>query len=1037
MTSRTELYGTAFADAGGDELVGGARLDYIARFIGAELTESAPGDDLDTEVAYGFESLGLSILREGAPDGEVIPLFERAFRIRSALWQRNDGQPEDLWLLVVSGTLAQRQPELRLLLKRIELPETDFEAQWDEVLWVQCLRSLCLLARKGNSWADVDAATDELRVLAEAQRSAEAEYLHELPSDEITAQHCRLLGLYHVAEALSVLGRYLRTGAPEGVISSLARHSEHARVLLGATRDIALERVGESLEAALTSMARASIWYNTSRLSQAARAFVESLTSDDQPSPVSELWWSQRTALSESLLDPFKAAISVQMPTSAGKTLLAEFAIVQALALNPAGSIAYVVPTRALVNQITRRLRNDLRNASTDGRDLIVEAAVPAFELDPTENGLLSSRPDILVTTPEKLDLLVRARHAAVDDLCLVVVDEAHHIADTQRGPRLELLLATLKHERAQSCRFLLLTPFLPNAEELAHWLGDNDGVAIRLDWTPSEQLRALGHWTRRDKAFVDALELLPSITQPTVWNSATLELGPARVQPDARSRPKMTASLAIRLSEGARGGTLVLTRGPGTSETRALEIAALMQEPAHDTGAGLLDASLDYIAAELGEDYALTRTLPRGVAFHHAGMPPEVRALVEVLLERGVVKVVTGTSTLAQGVNFPLSSVIIETLRVNQGRGKKTRPLRYAEFWNIAGRAGRALKDAVGLVVYPSISKAQDQEFRDYLAGEAVTVVSALADVISTLDESSKEYGLSLVRSKPVLSHFLQYLTHALRVAGYERASSQVEDLLRSSLAFHQLRQGDRSVAEHLVQWCRQFMAAQRNARLIPVADVTGLSLPSIGLLSRSADRQMADVGFWQPENLFGDSLQPLTEVVELLAQVPEMSLAPSDEQGKINPRRVAGILRDWVRGKTLPEIADAWFGSTREDLQTAGRYLFRDLAGQLPWGIGALQLVSVPEEDSEQFQRARWAPALAFYGVDDPAALAMRMVGVPRAAAATLGRHAPEFRSFEEARRWVADRSAEEWESAAQSRQMSGAVVARIWKEVGGTAA
>src|ERR1019366_3520012 len=197
-------------------------------------------------------------------------------------------------------------------------------------------------------------------------------------------------------------------------------------------------------------------------------------------------------------------AVSIQMPTSAGKTLLAEFAIVQALALNPSSTVAYIVPTRALVSQVTKRLRSDIAGAVIGGRAVVVESAVPVFELDPTEDAMLSHRPDVLVTTPEKLDLLVRSGHPVVRDVALVVVDEAHHISEPSRGPRLELLLATLNRERGTSCRYLLLTPFLPNAEELGRWLGGVDSTAISLEWRPSLQLRAVASWCKQARVFYD-----------------------------------------------------------------------------------------------------------------------------------------------------------------------------------------------------------------------------------------------------------------------------------------------------------------------------------------------------------------------------------------------------------------------------------------------------------------------------------------------------------------------------------------------------
>ncbi|MFI7309007.1 DEAD/DEAH box helicase [Streptomyces hygroscopicus] len=1043
---RNQIFVDAFLDEGGDDFVGSSRLSYIAQFLDAALDEA---NELDAEsideIAWSFESLAISAARSDQNEAKIAEFARRAFHLRAARWATlPNSSLYELWMLVVSGTLAQRQPELRLLLAGDDFRSVarhDGYASWSEQVWSSSVIALGMLARKSRSWEDVDQGVRQLTELSSLQREAESRIFGDDAGSDWREdkEKCKLLGLYHIGEALVVLGSYLRTGTPEGILVTLQRHAENARLLLGSSGDIELERVGESLEPLTTAMARASIWYNTSRLSSAAREFAQQIASGNRDNPVSELWWSQREALSQSLLDPFKTAISVQMPTSAGKTLLAEFSIVQNIALNPGSVVAYLVPTRALVNQMTRRLRNDLSGARSDGSDITVEAAAPVFELDPTESRLLSLRPDVLVTTPEKLDLLVKSGHPSVRDLSLVVVDEAHHIADESRGPRLELLLATLKREKGRRCRFLLLTPFLPNASDLAKWLGTGEGAAIELNWKPSEQIRALGHWTRirGKKIYNDSLQLLPSATQPSNWDGVVMDLGPAAIHRESRQREAMSASLAISMSERS-GGALILTGGPGKAEKRASQVAESLPGTAlaDCPEPGLLAAAIDYIENELGSDYPLAETLRSGVAFHHAGLPPEVRSLVEVLLDKGCIRVVAGTSTLAQGVDFPLSSVIVEALKVPQGRGQKYRALRYSEFWNIAGRAGRALRDRVGVVVYPSTGKVQDEEFRGYLEGEAAKVVSALLEVIKLLDERRPEYNLRLVRGNPQISHFFQYLAHALKVGGFEAASAEVEEILRSSLVFHGLQSSDRELAERLVAWSRGFMEEFRENSFLGVADTTGLSLPSVGLLSASSPRVFKDPEFWSPENLFGDSLNPLVQVIEVLAEVPEMSLSPTDDAGGLNARRVAGVLRDWVSGKTLPDIADSWFSHMDKPLTFTGRYLFKDVAGYLPWGIGALQLVELSGAHPGSTSTALHVPAMAFYGVDTINSLPLRMVGVPRAAAKGFGDRAPRFSSFEEARAWVAAQPGSAWVGAS-NRSFSADTLRTVWEAVGGSTA
>jgi helicase len=1041
---RISLFLSSFTDAGGDSEVGKGLLAYI--FEG--LTGSVPDAPLELiegvdlqELAWAFENMALQAVRSQASENVYRPLFDRAFQLRaSSLSSGNPLTLPSLWYLIASGIVSHSQPQLRHLLDELEWADS-FGGQpvaWDaRVLW-ECSRALFHLTRKRDGWTDIDIALASLRELVQLQSEMQPEMLRHptaAAGDDLHI-HSRLVGLYHLAEGLATAGEYLRTGTPETVLTSIERNAEHSRFLLRQSADSDLAEIGEIATVILPHLVRASIWFNTSRLSQAAREFARRLVESDDRTPVLELWWAQREALAQNLLDPYKVAIGVQMPTSAGKTLLAEFAMVQALALNPDSTIAYVVPTRALVGEITRRLREDLGGSAIAQRAVTVESAVPVFEVDPTENAMLAHRPDVLVTTPEKLDLLVRSGHPAVGEIALVVVDEAHHIAEPGRGPRLELVLATLKRERGTSCRYLLLTPFLPNAAELAQWLGGEDHAAISVEWRPSLQLRALAHWAKpRGQPYRDTLELVPSHNQPPEWEGVEVDLGVAAFQPGSRSRPKMAGSVAIALSKSG-SASLILTGGPSDAEERAIEVADLLTRRGDLASGGQeLSDAITYIEGELGADYPLTATMRAGVAFHHAGLAPEVRTLVERLLAKGFLRIVTGTTTLAQGVNFPLGSVIVEPLKLPAGRGRPYRKLQYGEFWNIAGRAGRALKDRIGTVIFPSVNATQDAEFREYLRGEADEIVSALAGVVSTLSDDSSEYGLKLVRDKPTLSQFLQYLVHALRVGGYAQASAEIEDILRSSLVFHRLRRDDREAAERLIRWSRRFLESARNAPLMAVADETGLSLPSVGRLVSQAPRQMATSEFWQPSNLFGEDLDGLTSAVELLADIPEFSLGLTNDPGGLDSYRIAGIMRDWVTGSTLPEIVGRWSTSNdlSDGLREVGRHLFGKLTGQIPWGLGALQLLTMTDDAGDATVRdARRVPAMTYYGVKSRGAIALRMVGVPRPAAEGLGTLAPEFDSFGAARSWTANLSERDWHAAASDTGHDGAVLKRIWESV-----
>jgi hypothetical protein len=258
--------------------------------------------------------------------------------------------------------------------------------------------------------------------------------------------------------------------------------------------------------------------------------------------------------------------------------------------------------------------------------------------------------------------------------------------------------------------------------------------------------------------------------------------------------------------------------------------------------------------------------------------------------------------------------------------------------------------------------------------------------------------------------------------------------------LVYQRLRREDHDVAESLVRWARGFFSDVRDAPYLSLSDATGFSLPSIGLLAATAPEEIRTAEFWAPAHLFGDDPAPMTHLIEVLSGVPELHLA-SDAPGGINAARVAGIVRAWVSGATLPEIAEEWYPdeALADALTSAGRYLFRDLVGQVPWGLGALQALGLgtEETDDEALLTARRIPAMTYYGVSQAEALPARMVGVPRAAASVIGRRAPVFSSFSEARRWVSELPETTWEEAGRERGMNGANLRRIWEAVGGTAA
>ena len=970
------------------------------------------------------------------PDGRR-RLFDEAFVCRRAIDLADLGLTErlsHLLCLTADGLAADRRAELIMLLRSLpqDILQVPTNAEWTDELLLRIARAFTIMARRSKGWSDVQAAAEEIGRLRELQAERESALLPQAGSQLLSS----LVSLYNLARMVDLVAEYLVAGSPGDVLIRLDRHHANVSEIAELEPAPVLAHLSDLLHIGLRALVESSVWTVTRGLGARIQAFVNALTSHERENPVLELWPSQRTALRSSLLDPAKRALVVQMPTSAGKTLVAEFAIVQALALNPDAVVVYVVPTRALVNQITLRLRVDLSPLGIN-----VEAAVPVFELDPVEDALLrGDRVHVLITTPEKLDLLLRQEHPSVSNVALAVADEAHNLGDGARGARLELMLGTLKRERP-AARFLLLSPFIPNAGDLAAWLGDDPDSTVAVDWKPTELVTAAAAWIKpRLRPFELELTTIPSAHFVELDTEVPIPLGPALIQRENRSKESVSVSTALRLAE--RGSVLVLCRGRGTSEERAAQIAAeLSERTPRELGA----AVVAYAESELGRQHPLPAQLRRGVSYHHAGLSHDLRYLIERLIDNEEVAVVCGTTTLAQGVNFPIASVVVETLKKPK-EPQGWEDLSFSEFWNIAGRAGRALRDRLGLVVYPVASGSSVEQFRTYLQREAQALASVLIDALAQVDSAADEFDLSFVRRHPTMAIFMQYVAHALSVGGYENARAEVEDLLRSSLVYHQTQTADPLLARELISITRRYLDAVggKPSGYLRLADGTGFSLESVDYLyarQRAEHREFERADFWQPESLFASDLGDLTHLVDVLGRIPELRLGHR-EAGPFNPRLVAGVIRDWINGATVVDIADSWFKSAESDpdkrKRLAGHYLYGQLVGQVPWGMGAVQRLALTAE--EDLENVGFVPSLVFYGVRTREAAALRMAGVPRIAAEGLGGHwrASEGEitgSFERLRTWLNNTSLDQWtDSLPKGSPLDGASCRRIWSVLAG---
>jgi helicase len=936
--------------------------------------------------------------------------------------------------LGVTGVLAERPSEAEHALSQHLPTALDLRNSaptttgWRNVLLRDIALAMALLIRKNDGWADVRLALELMQGLRAKQADWEAGYLVE-NGDHSERRMFELVACYHIAQLVTTMGSYLESGkgGRNRVVAELERHRDRALEATEAIHDGVLARLARLTAAVSTVMVTGSVWAQLSGVGAQVEAFASQLAGAQKEKPLFELWPSQKQALQERLLDSYARAVIVQMPTSAGKTLLAKLSIVQTLALNPRSTIAYVVPTRVLVNQIVDDLRRDLRDLGHT-----VEQASASVQLDPTEDALLETPPDVLVTTPEKLDLLVRGDHASVADLSLVIVDEAHNISDGVRGARLELLLATIRRDK-ENVRFLLLSPFLPGADSLADWLGDDKrSTPIRVDWRPNQRIvAAIDTVKHRNRDYEVVLATSEAAGNSNLPAGMTLPLARRNRRPGSLKELTSVATSALRHREGV---TLILCAGKSTAMTRADELASDLPVLA---GTKLRNAVLAHLRDELGDSNPLEKVLVRGVAYHHAGMSHETRRLIEHLVHEGSIHTVCGTTTLAQGVNFPINNVIIESRR--KGRGGE---MTFADFWNTAGRAGRGRLSDLGVVAYPVSDATQREGWDDFFRREATAVASQLSVLVQHVDEIAEDLGRQALVDHETLSPFLQYLAHAMRVSGAQEAAQDVEDLLRNSLVYRQATAVSEELGTRLAKLCRAYLQRMSNRQgLVAMADGTGFSTVTIDMLRGRAQRDptISDHDSWSPSAMFGADLTVLTDRIDMLGALPELDLG-SNTPGPFSPARVAQILRDWVQGESMENMV-AKYGPEGTPYAKSAKfasYLYSTLASNASWGMGALQKVAWAGTEVAPGDIAAYIPSMVFYGVSTREAIWMRMAGLPREAAnraaalwAERGLSAP--RSYADLRSFVSSLSAGDWDRYAGSSNVDGEQMRLLWSELG----
>ena len=419
-----------------------------------------------------------------------------------------------------------------------------------------------------------------------------------------------------------------------------------------------------------------------------------------------ELYPPQAEAVERGLLDG--KSMLLAMPTASGKTLLAELAMLRA-ALSGRRSL-YIVPLRALASE--------KYDSFQKFRELGVAVGISTGDLDKKDERL--GRNQIIIATSEKADSLMRNGASWVRDLSVLVVDEIHLLNDPGRGPTLEMTITKLRHCNPE-LQIIGLSATVANAGEMASWL---EADLVCSDWRPIQLREGI------------------ICNERLVFSDGEAPLAGGKDESAALVRDTLAQSAQILIFENSRKN----------AEAAASRLSALLvpDEATKELSSRILASGESETAVRLAA------CVSHGVAFHHAGLLPEQRRLVEQGFRESRIKVIASTPTLAAGLNLPARRVLIRSYkRYEYGRGMA--PIPVIEYRQMAGRAGRPGLDPYGESFLLAKNSAEMNElFEHYINGSPEEIWSKLASQSALRTHILSTIAAGFARSDSELKAFM-----------------------------------------------------------------------------------------------------------------------------------------------------------------------------------------------------------------------------------------------------------------------------------------
>ena len=432
---------------------------------------------------------------------------------------------------------------------------------------------------------------------------------------------------------------------------------------------------------------------------------------------IKELWDSQIQLGEKGIFNGNSGVI--QMPTGAGKTKSIEILLRAAFMQNRTDFAVIVAPFRALCREITMDLKRAFKNNSGILVNELSDILISDYD------NVKENIKRVVIVTPEKFMYLIKQFPDIVEEIGLIIFDEAHLFDDFHRGVTYELLATIIKRNIKEYAQKILISAVIPNAENINAWFNGSNGAVISnkekilsnksvafAENTMDSKNKYSLFFLKKDDSYKDDF-FVPRVV-------SRVELKRRKGEKKTRYFPgvqntDINRDIAISLSNRLCGnGGNVIFCGRKDSSRKIVERIIEISDRGYDISNFINHCNKDEVKKlhyqaiqNIGEDNIYSLGVKNGVFSHHGNIPDGMKSAVEYAMRREYIRTVICTSTLSQGVNLPIRYLIIPSV-YQSGEIIEVR-----DFHNLVGRAGRAGMYTEGSILFTDVEVHSRKDYR------------------------------------------------------------------------------------------------------------------------------------------------------------------------------------------------------------------------------------------------------------------------------------------------------------------------------------